>query len=119
VGSSIIKRAWCHSKSKPGGAGLNLDRYGVRIWWQGYSGIILWQLRPKVEIMCKYENPPAILIVHCAGNDIGRRPVGDLRRILKSEIQKIQKILSRTIIVWSQILPRRSWRFSENVNAMN
>lgn len=52
--------------------------------------------------MCKYENPPAILIVHCAGNDIGRRPVGDLRRILKSEIQTI---LSRTIIFVPRFYP--------------
>lgn len=119
MGSSIIKKAWCHSKSRPGGSGLNLDRYGVRIWWQGYSGMKIWQLRPKIEIMATYEHAPAILIIHCAGNDIGRRPVGDLRRILKSEITKIQSILPQTIIVWSQILPRKSWRYSNDLNAMN
>lgn len=118
IGSSIIKGARFYSFTRPGGSNLSLERFGIRIWWQGYSGMKFRQLKSKVKTMLAYEDPPSILIFHCGGNDIGHIPLGGLRYALKSQVTEIQCTLPNTMIVFSQILPRHSWRYSNNTDAM-
>jgi len=51
------------------------------LWWQGYRGMRLSDIIPKVNLMVKVnKTKPDILIVHIGGNDIGRRPILDLMR---------------------------------------
>ena len=60
-----------------------------------------------------------MLVLHCGGNDVGQYSVADLRHYIKSQICYLKKKLPNTKIVWSQILPRGNWRYSDNAKAMN
>jgi lysophospholipase L1-like esterase len=68
--------------------------------------------------MLQFEDPPSYLVVHVGGNDIGKEKIGYLRNNLKLFLRTIQRKLPNTIIVWSQILPSRSYRFSTNNKPM-
>lgn len=118
VGSSIVKNAFFASTHRPGGANLGLQRLNVSIWWQGKGGMGIHQLLHHLEIMLNYEDPPTYLILHLAGNDIGSMKVGYLRNVIKKCLNGLRQILPNTTIVWSQILHRLSWRYSENLEAM-
>jgi lysophospholipase L1-like esterase len=119
VGSAIIKHAFAFARSRPGGGNLGLQRLNVSLWWQGRGGMLIKQLRQQIRTMLKYEDPPAFLVLHISGNDIGDSKVGFFRNEIKDTIRWIMKVLPGTVLVWSQILPRLTWRFSSDNAAMN
>ncbi|CAC5390438.1 unnamed protein product [Mytilus coruscus] len=57
----------------------------------------------------------SIIVARQSGNDLGRTKVGYLRNEIKS---KIHSYLPNTSIVWSQILPRTHWCYSESHDCM-
>lgn len=97
---------------------MGLERLGLALWWQGYSGLKFTQLKCKLNLLCNINTAPAYLLIHCGGNDIGRLALGDLRNVMKCTITYLSRQLPNTRIIWSQILPRRNWRFSQNCKAM-
>ena len=117
VGSSIIKRAATCAFTRPGG--LNLNLHDTSIWWQGYSGMKLQDLVPKLRSLLRYEDPPTYLIIHCGANNVGQTPIERLVQILINTLLEICALFPASSIVWSSSLPRFSWRFSSNVKAMN
>lgn len=118
VGSSIIKNAFIEARNRPGGINLGLNRLGVSVWWQGLSGMSVYRLKQQIRTMMRLEDAPHFLILHIAGNDIGSRKIGYLRNDLKSILRWVTRVLPNTIIIWSQVLPRITWRYSSNLSAM-
>ena len=118
VGSSIIKDAFIEARTRPGGINLGLQQQNVSIWWQGRSGMVVGQLKQQIKKMLTFEDPPSVLVIHLAGNDIGRFKIGHLRNEIKSIMTWLQQELPNTLLVWSQILPRNNWRYSESPKAM-
>jgi hypothetical protein len=51
----IIKGAWLHARTRPGGSNLTLERLAIKIWWQGYSGMKLRDVKPKLQTMSSFE----------------------------------------------------------------
>ena len=76
----MIKQAFIDAMRSPGGVHLGLERVGMRLWWQGSSGLTLDRLRNQVQIMCKFEDVPVFILIHLGGNDIGRIGLRDLRK---------------------------------------
>ncbi|CAG2216945.1 unnamed protein product [Mytilus edulis] len=72
VGSSLIRNAFVHARSRTGGVNLGLHRIGVKIWWQGYGGMGLKDLESTIKRLMKYEKTPKYLVLHIAGNDLGK-----------------------------------------------
>ena len=62
--------------------------------------------------------PPAYLIIHAGGNDIGWIKGGVLRQYIKDTIYYLQALLPYTCIIGSCILPRIKWRYSSNTKGM-
>lgn len=121
LGSSIIRDAFRAARSRPGGLNLGLERLNpnLNIWWQGYAGLRIQQVHSHIQKMLNLtENPPTILVLHVSGNNIGHTRIGNLRIQVKELILWLKDVLPGTTIVWSQILPRTSWRFSNNLKAM-
>lgn len=77
------------------------------------------QLVPRISYLLNFESPPDILVIHCGGNDIGAIELLDFRRQIRASLFDIMTMLPSTKLVWSQILPRSSWRYSKNIEAMN
>ncbi|CAG2208141.1 unnamed protein product [Mytilus edulis] len=113
VGSSLIRNAFVHARSRTGGVNLGLHRIGVKIWWQGYGGMGLKDLESTIKRLMKYEKAPKYLVLHIAGNDLGKTKLGFLRNEIKATLEKVQSYLPNSSIVWSQILPRTNWRHSK------
>ncbi|CAG2227125.1 unnamed protein product [Mytilus edulis] len=53
------------------------------------------------------------------GNDLGEIKTGVLRNRLKHYLKKVTELLLNTTLVWSQILPRLTWRYSADTDAMD
>ena len=117
--SAIIKGAWLHARTRSGGSNLTLGRLAIKIWCQGYSRMKLRDVKPKLRTMSSFEEAPDIIVLHCGGNDLGQHSIGDLRELAQSQLQYVATLFPTTKIIWSQILPRSNWRYSENRKAMD
>lgn len=95
------------------------DRLNTNIWWHGRSGLVLAKLKNQINIMFKYEDQPQLIIVHIAGNDLGKTGVGRLQGLIKQFFVWLWDKCPGTLVAWSQILPRTEWRYSKNAEAMN
>ena len=106
------------ARGRPGGVNLGLQRIDVSIWWQGKSGGCVKDVEKMIRTMLRYEDPPAIFILHIGGNDIGLIKGKELITQLIHLFHYIQQSMPSTMLVWSQILPRLAWRYSDNGDAM-
>jgi hypothetical protein len=61
---------------------------------------------------------PKAVLLHCGGNDIGDVPCGALFHQMKFTITILSRMLPGCSVIWWSILPRRSWRYSNNDRAM-
>lgn len=114
VGSSLVKNAFVEARKRPGGVNLSLQRLGVNIWWQGRSGLNIRKLQDHIKVMLRYEDPPNKLIIHIGGNDIGNVRVGYVQYQLKELCVWLSQLMPETAFIWSNILPRLQWRYSNN-----
>jgi len=119
VGSSIVKHAFTHARKSLEGVNLGLGRCNARVWWQGKGGMRWAQLVPRVQYLLNFESPPEVLVIHCGGNSLGYVPLHTLRRQIFDAILEIRCLLPKTKIVWSQILPRKTWLCSSDSKALN
>lgn len=118
LGSSIVKRAFLHSRTRPGGVTLGLDK--VNFWWQGYSGLGLKSLKHKLGTLQKvWDGPkPDFILVHCGANDLGKLKVYSILRVIDDVMKFFKEHFPQSRIIWSQLLPRKNWRYSKHVIAM-
>ena len=107
------------ARSRPGGIHLGLDKFKVDIWWQGYGGLDIRGLQRKLKYLLQFNTQPKFLLLHSGGNDIGKIPLKTLRSQLETLLEFLDLTFAGTKIIWSQILPRSTWRYSENLAAMN
>ena len=118
VGSSIIQRAGEHSKIRPTGTFLGLQQLGCQLVWVGMPGMRWENVVPLIHSLINYRGIPFAVIIHCGGNDIGLVPCGELLFHIKFTIAILSSMLPGTSLVWSSILPRMKWRYSENIRNM-
>ena len=58
------------------------------------------------------------VIIQCGGNDIDLVPCGELLFHIKFTIANLSSMLPGISLVWSSILPKMKWRYSENIRNM-
>lgn len=115
LGSSIIKHAFAVARHRPGGINLGIE--GVDIWWQGYGGLSLNDVIRKLGTLKAIGEEPDFILLHCGGNDLGRTPIKKLRLCVNEILTHIDSNFHAKVI-WSEMLPRRAWRYSDNALAM-
>ena len=119
VGSSIVVKAGDHAAIRPTGSHLGFDRVGCRFVWAGSSGMKWAAVVPTINMLVRYRRRiPSVLLIHCGGNDIGEAPNGALLYHMRFSLAIISRMLPKTSVVYSYILPRHDWRFSNNVEKM-
>ena len=119
VGSSLIKRAERHVAARPMGINLALERYGFKCYWSGKSGLRTEGVLQLLLETARVNPMPKYIVLHFGGNDIGLVSLGLLRHQIKDTLKRIQICFPDVILIWSDILPRSSWRESINVKAMD
>ena len=120
LGPSIIKHAQVESVLRPGGSNLNLERINVSLWWQGYRGVQLIRVIEKLKMLKQVGPSPKALFVSTlwGGDDIGKQSIRKIRLAIKQLLQYISQQFPNVHIIWFLILPRISWCYSQNSNAM-
>ena len=114
-----MKKGFIAARSRKGGINLGLaERLGVMIWWQGKGGLTISRVQKHIQTMMQYEDPPNFIMLHVGANDIGNVKFGLIQLQLKSLISWIAKQMQYAKIIFSQLLPRLSWRYSENNSKM-
>lgn len=103
VGSSIVKRAFIFARQSVEGASLGLQ---ADCWWQGYSGLRLTRTEAKLRTLLQVKEPPSYLMLHVGGNDLGVKPIKELKTILDNIIKFAVSNMPGVILIWSEILPR-------------
>lgn len=74
----------------------------------------------RPELVSKFQlsiilNPrPVVIVLHLDGNDLATVKQGKLIRKIKKDINYIATVFPSTQVVWSDILPRLSWRCVDN-----
>lgn len=111
-----MKRGFFKARNQPGGINLGLNN--GQLWWQGYGGLGLTRLRDKLVTLVKVGDSPNLILLHCAGNDIGKLPCKKLRVYIRDVFVLIQQLLPEARILWSEVLPRTVWRYSTDNCAM-
>jgi hypothetical protein len=72
------------------------------------------ELIPRVKYLLRFNQPPDFLVIHCGGNSIGAVKWRELRCQIKDSLGQLMALLPSTKLIWSQILPRISWRYSQH-----
>ncbi|XP_071173895.1 uncharacterized protein [Mytilus edulis] len=114
IGSSIIKRASDHTENRPTGTNLGFDKKGYNIIWLGLSGMKWFNVDRTIDATFSWRGVPSILIIHCGGNDLVNCCNGELLFHMRSTFHYLKCTMPNTLIIWSFILPRLSWRGALN-----
>ncbi|XP_028845860.1 uncharacterized protein LOC114796116 [Denticeps clupeoides] len=109
-GHSLVFWAEKRAKSPEIGMQLGMDPNSVRVWWKGVQGMTWDQLLPQLlQLKGSWPNPD-VLIIHLGGNDINKRSPGELMMSIEKDLESMRSIFPQCLLVWSDILPRRSWK---------
>ncbi|KAJ8297896.1 hypothetical protein KUTeg_024427 [Tegillarca granosa] len=120
VGSSIISHAMTRAIKSTFKKNLQLETNNLSVLWQGKPGMRWEQVFNKIKYLITFIDPPEFLLLHCGGNDIGSSLKSvELIHLILNTIVKIFKLLPKTRLIWSQILPRLEWRNEVNHRALN
>lgn len=89
--------------------------------WQGYSGLKFLHLKSKLHLLREIEAAPDFLVMRAVGNDIDlkRIPLYELIEIVCDHLDIIKHRFPNSLLVWSQILPGKTLRYSQDVAAIN
>lgn len=89
---------------------LGLSNRTVR--WLGSGGMHWEQLLTELQLNMMFNPRPAMLILSLGGNDLVDIKQAKLMKKIKKDIKYIASIFPNAYIVWSDILPRKAWRDS-------
>lgn len=110
MGDSLVRRAetWASSASR---TNLNIDQNHAYVRWLG-TGSMQWQhLRSKIQWVGLH-GQPKMIIIHVGGNNVVDTKMQKMKRIMKRDFNNLFKMFPSTLIVWSEILPRLTWKYA-------
>lgn len=73
----------------------------------------------EVERFAWLDRPPDVLVIHAGGNDLGVRTVRDLIEDVKADLLHLHTTYPNTLLLWSDIVARTSWRNARSVVRIN
>lgn len=110
MGDSLVARAEQYAV-KHDQQNLRMDSK-IRVHWMGKGGMVWAGLLQKIQYEMLHKANPAMIIIHVGGNDIVRINGVQFAMKQKEDIEYLQSVFPKTIIVWSDILPRLVWKFA-------
>ncbi|XP_046337630.2 uncharacterized protein LOC124119225 [Haliotis rufescens] len=110
VGSSLIYWAHRRAVARPVGLDLGLQKYGLSLTWYGSRGMKWKSLLPFLQQKLRRSPPPAWLLLHFGGNDLGDVPTTVLLQMVSRDLTKIHHMMPFTQVIWSDVLQRVTWR---------
>lgn len=68
-----------------------------------------FDLYPSLTTLYSSWPPPAVIILHLSGNDLGSYKTLDLNAQIKVDLLHLHVVLPSTILIFSEIVPRIKW----------
>ncbi|XP_040184088.1 uncharacterized protein LOC120917110 [Rana temporaria] len=119
LGHNYVVLGAAHAGLNPDGLQLGFPREQVRIKWIGVPGMLWSRVLPEVNHYSRLDRPPDVLLLHVGGNDLGVRPLHELSRDIKSDFLHLRSSFPKTVVVWSDIVARTSWKLATSVARLN
>lgn len=73
----------------------------------------------EVERYAWLDRPPDVLVIHAGGNDLGVHTVRDILASVKSDLIYIHTFFPNTLLLWSDMVARTTWRMARSVERLN
>ena len=115
----MIAKASIHTQHRPMGLHLGFSEKDYKLVWAGLSGMSNYCVACLLHSMVNCFGQPHAVLIHCGGNGIGIEPCGKLLFDMKFMFFVISQMLPGSKIMFSSILTRLSWRYSEDLKAMD
>jgi hypothetical protein len=115
----LVQQASAHTQQRAAGANLGMEKFGYSITWIGMGGM-KWKHLININLcMVNLSGIPDIILIQCGANDVGLEPSGKLMYDMKVAFSSlIIEILPGCSIIFSEMLPRRTCRFSNSTHKM-
>ncbi|XP_033009937.1 tumor susceptibility gene 101 protein isoform X2 [Lacerta agilis] len=109
-GHSYVFWAEKRARERSFGPQLGIRLEDAKLHWLGKSGMTWDQLIPSLLHTRRRLTDPDILVVHLGGNDLGTYEDYCIIRQMKKDLKHIKITFKNSILVWSNIVPRKVWR---------
>ncbi|XP_040203635.1 uncharacterized protein LOC120935648 [Rana temporaria] len=119
LGHSYVVRGEKRAEARPSGRQLGISRQEARVRWLGVPGMLWSRVVPEVHKWARLDRPPEVLVIHAGGNDLGVRSMLEIARDIKFDFQRLRLSFPETVVVWSDMVARTSWRMARSVDAVN
>lgn len=97
---------------RPEGPQLGFPGDQVRIRWIGVLGMLWSRVLLEVHHCARLDRPLDVLLLHVGGNDLGLQASRELCRDIKYDFLLLRSLFPDTIVVWSDMVARTSWRLA-------
>lgn len=104
---------------RPAGRQLGFSPQEAQVRWLGTRGMRWTQLLTQIHFYANLDRAPDVLLLHVGGNDLGVRTTRDILRDIKLDCLRLWASYPGILIVWSDIVARKSWRRARSVHGMN
>lgn len=85
-----------------------------RIIFQGKGGMHWAQFETVFQRLMLFHATPLMIIIHLGGNDLVEWSQSKLLKTFKRQFAYMASVYPKAQLVWSDILPRQSWRGTDN-----
>ncbi|XP_040176798.1 polysialoglycoprotein-like [Rana temporaria] len=119
MGHSYVVRGARRADDRPTGRQLGISRQEASVRWLGVPGMLWSKVVPEVHKFAQLDRPPEVLVIHAGGNDLGVRSMMEIARDIKFDFQRIRMSFPDTIVVWSDMVARSTWRMARSVEGVN
>ena len=82
--------------------------------WLGFRGARIHTLESALGRLSKKTPPPDYICIQAGSNDLVTMPAGQIRRSLIDLLAHLQTVFPRSVIIWSNILPRQIYSGARN-----
>jgi lysophospholipase L1-like esterase len=78
----------------------------------------LRKLKNHIRLLMRLEDTPDYVVIHIGGNGIRDIRVGHFHYLLVRFMSRLAQMMPQTGLIWSAILPRLTWKYSDNNDRM-
>ncbi|KAM3924805.1 uncharacterized protein RB166_008161 [Leptodactylus fuscus] len=119
MGHSYIFWGALRAAVRPDGRQLGFSREVATLWWLGQRGMVWHRFLPEFHKFVRLDRAPDVLLIHLGGNDLGVRPFRELISDIKLDLLRVWALFPGLITIWSDIVPRRTWKGARSVVRLN
>ena len=98
---------------------LGLEKHGAYIKWMGIRGMKWQDLAATVQHKLRSSPPPKVLLIHLGSNDLVDTHGSALGKVVTQDLHNLHALLPDTVLIWSEVLPRRTWQGADNPAAVD